>query len=151
MLYNLLFLGFLINTKVVLNLERINPYVIHTGITFKRLNRNIRFDYRSFNDNNNYITTDNSRRDFRQMFPGLNLSDDFRYDDYNTYRKDISIYKKDILLGYTNYSLLEIMDYEKTLHKRYILGIYDCRHYANKLINYCLNKTIPIWDLDSLF
>ena len=41
MLYNLLFLGFLITTKVVLNLERINPYVIHTGITFKRLNRNI--------------------------------------------------------------------------------------------------------------
>ena len=116
MLYNLLFLGFLISTKVVLNLERINPYVIHTGITFKRLTNNIRFDYRSFNDNNNYITTDNSRRNFREMFPGLNLSDDFCYDDYNTYRKDIDIYKKDILLGYTNYSLLEIMNYEKTLH-----------------------------------
>ena len=46
MLYNLLVFGIIFNTKVVLHLEKINPYFIHSGISFRRLNRNIRFDYR---------------------------------------------------------------------------------------------------------
>ena len=153
MLYNLLALGLglILNTKVVLHLEKINPYFIHTGISFKRLNRNIRFDYRSFNDNNNYITNEESRKNFREIFPGLNLPENFNYEEFTIYRKNIDFYKKDIVLGYTKMNLKKIIEFEKTLHNKYIIGIYDCRHYTNKLINYSLNKTIPIWNLNSLF
>ena len=151
MLYNLLLLGFLINTKVTLHLEKINKYFIHTGISFNRLNKNIRFDYRSFNDNNNYITTEYSRKNFTQIFPGLNLSEDFNYQEFNNYRKNIYLYNKDIIVGYTNINLNKIIEFEKTLQKKYILGIYDCRHYTNRLLKYSLNKTIPIWNLNSLF
>ncbi len=151
MLYNLLVFGIIFNTKVVLHLEKINPYFIHSGISFRRLNRNIRFDYRSFNDNNNYITTEESRKNFREIFPGLNLPEDFNYLEFNSYRENIDSYKKDIVIGYTKINLNKIIDFEKTLQKKYILGIYDCRHYTNKLLKYSLNKTIPIWNLNSLF
>ena len=151
MLYNLLVFGIIFNTKVVLHLEKINPYFIHSGISFRRLNKNIRFDYRSFNDNNNYITNEESRKNFRQMFPGLNLPEDFNYEEFNSYRENIDSYKKDIVIGYTKINLNKIIDFEKTLQKKYILGIYDCRHYTNKLLKYSLNKTIPIWNLNSLF
>ena len=43
------------------------------------------------------------------------------------------------------------MVYEKTLHKKYILGIYDCRHYVNKFTDWCLDKPTPVWELYSLW
>ena len=48
------------------------------------------------------------------------------------------------------YSIKEIIEYEKTINKNYILGIYDCRHYVNNLCLWSLNKSIPIWNLDKL-
>lgn len=135
-------------TQVTLHLEQINPYLIHTGISFKRGMKTIRFDYRSFNDNGNYITTRKSRQNFQQIFPDLPLS--LQHPEYQDYQKNIHKFKKDIIWGYTNYSLAEILEYEKLLQRRYIVGIYDCRHYTNKLAIWCLDKSIPIWNLKSL-
>ena len=69
---------------------------------------------------------------------------------YNEYRNNILLYSKEIFLGETNYSLKEIMEYENTLNKFYILGIHDCRHYVNDLTKWTLNMTIPIWNLETL-
>ena len=135
-------------TQVTLHLEQINSHLIHTGISFKSGLKTIRFDYRSFNDNRNYITTPESRQDFQQVFPDLPLS--LQHPEYQDYQKDIQKYKKDIIWGYTNYSLLEILEYEKLLHHRYILGLYDCRHYTNRIMTWSLNKSIPIWNLKLL-
>ena len=43
------------------------------------------------------------------------------------------------------------MIYETVLHKKYILGIYDCRHYVNKFTEWSLDKPTPIWKLNRLW
>ena len=83
------------------------------------------------------------------MFPKI----DARFFDYkglNEFRDNITFFSKEIFLGETNYSLQEIIEYEKNMNKIYILGFYDCRHYVNELTKWCLNFSIPIWNLDSL-
>ena len=57
----------------------------------------------------------------------------------------------DIYWGTTNKSLIEIIEFEKTLNKNYFIGINDCRHYSNKLTKWALNKPTPIWKLNKLF
>lgn len=141
-------LTFFIKTKVILHLEQINPYMIHTGISFHNGFKNIRYDYRSFNDGRSYVTTYKLRQDFNMIFPNLAIKID--YLDYQNYQKNIKKYKKDIFLGYSNYNLDEITNFEKFLHKRYILGFYDCRHYTNHFCIWSLNKSIPIWNLQIL-
>tara|TARA_B100000212_G_C27093368_1_gene413244 strand:- start:352 stop:615 length:264 start_codon:yes stop_codon:yes gene_type:complete len=72
------------------------------------------------------------------------------FDEYKEYRKDITLYSEEIYLGETNYSLEEIINYEKCINKFYFLGIHDCRHYVNDLTRWCLNVSIPIWNLEKL-
>jgi len=148
------FINFIINpTKVYLNLEKPNRFIIHTGITFKNNNKEIRYDFRAFNDDYSYITTEETRKDIAKMFPGLI---DKKYDIFFKYKGLSDIYyiefisTKKLYWGTSNYTIEKIMELEKKLHKKYILGIYDCRHYTNELSKLCLNKCIPIWNLESL-
>jgi len=60
------------------------------------------------------------------------------------------IYSKELYLGTSNYSIDEIIELEKDLNKKYILGLNDCRHYVNNLCILTLNKEIPIWNLEKL-
>ena len=83
------------------------------------------------------------------MFPLID-SKFFDYKGFNEYRTNTTFFSKEIFLGTTNYSLEEIILYEKTINKNYILGFYDCRHYVNELTLWCLNTSIPIWNLDTL-
>ena len=83
------------------------------------------------------------------MFPKI-TPQFFELKKFNEHRQLIEYNSKQIYLGSTNYSLEEIIQYEKTINKKYILGIHDCRHYTNDLTQWCLNYTIPIWDLDSI-
>lgn len=138
-------------TKVYINLEKVNPIITHTGITFINEDENkiIRYDFRAFNNNDDYITTQESRKNVTLMFPNIN-SKFLDLKGFNEFRDDILLYSDNILLGTTNYSIQEIIDYEKTINKKYILGIYDCRHYVNKLCLWTLNISIPIWNLDKL-
>ena len=138
-------------TTVYINLEKVNPVITHTGITFKNEieNKIIRYDFRAFNKNNNYNTTDESRKNVTLMFPNIN-SKFLDLKGFNEFRDDILLYSNSILFGETNYSIEEIIEYEKTINKNYILGIYDCRHYVNNLCLWSLNLSIPIWNLDKL-
>ncbi len=146
--YNFL-LAFLITTKVYINIEKPNSLVTHTGITFENNDEKIRYDFRAFNNNDDYMTTEESRKNITLMFPKIDARF-FDYKGFNEYRTNITFFSKEILLGTTNYSIEEIINYEKTMNKNYILGFYDCRHYVNELTLWCLNTSIPIWNLDSL-
>ena len=148
MLLNYFFLNFLTNpSRVYLNIEKSSDKIIHTGVTFRNYFREIRFDYRAFNDNNNYITTAKSRKNISEMFPNLNIKVITSKGLGNELKL---IYKKELFWGTSNYSINDIKKLEKKLHKRYILGFYDCRHYTDQLCKLTINKGIPIWDLKSL-
>ncbi len=144
-----IFLGLIIPTKVYINIEKPNPIITHAGITFENNNERIRYDFRAFNNDDNYMTTEESRKNVTQMFPLID-SKFFDFMGFNEFRKNITFFSKEIFLGTTNYSLEEIILYEKTINKNYILGFYDCRHYVNELTLWCLNTSIPIWNLDTL-
>ena len=158
--------SFLINknfVNVYINIEKVNKYLIHSGITFEDINNNerIRYDFRAFNDNYEYITTDESRKNVTLMFPNLDnnflylkdlnkLNNENNENDENDEKNEMFLTSKEIFWGTTNYSLQDIKDFEKTLHKKYIIGLYDCRHYVNEFSLWTLNKSAPIWDLHKL-
>ena len=147
-LFNIFF-ALILPTKVFINLEKPNSLITHTGITFRNKDREIRYDFRAFNNNDNYQTTLESRRNITAMFPKIDTKF-LEYKGFNEFREDIDLFSKEVFLGETNYSLEEIINFEKTINKNYILGIYDCRHYVNELSEWCLNSSIPIWNLDKL-
>lgn len=141
-------INFVINpTKIYLNLEKPNDKIIHAAITLRNNYEEVRFDFRAFNDNRDYMTTIESRKNISRMFPGI----DRKFLEYKGLSEELQfLYTKELYWGTSNYSIDEIMKLEKNLHKKYILGIYDCRHYADELCKLTLNKGIPIWDLKSL-
>jgi len=140
-------INFVINpTKIYLNLEKPNDKIIHAAVTLRNNFEEVRFDFRAFNDNRDYMTTIESRKNISCMFPGI----DRKFLEYKGLSELQFLYTKELYWGTSNYSIDEIMKLEKSLHKKYILGIYDCRHYANKLCKLTLNKGIPIWNLKSL-
>lgn len=143
-------LGLIVPTKVYINIEKPNAIITHTGITFENNNNKIRYDFRAFNNNNDYVTTEETRKNVTLMFPKIDPKF-FNYKGFNEYRDNITFFSKEILLGETHYSLKEIIIYEKTINKNYILGLYDCRHYVNELTLWCLNTSIPIWNLKYLY
>ena len=81
------------------------------------------------------------------MFPGINK----KFIDYKGFDRNMKfLYTKELYWGTSNYTIDEIIILEKKLHKKYILGFYDCRHYADELCKLTLNKRIPISNLKSL-
>lgn len=146
------------NKKVILHLEKFNEKynLLHIGITFINYNKYLRYDFRAFNNGKSSITNNINRNDARYIFPDLvtyfNNFDDI-YKEYNTLlNNDIeNRYSKNIYWGITNKTFCEIIAYEKNLNKKYILGVYDCRHYVNNFTNWALDKPTPIWELYKLW
>ena len=132
-------------TVVTIHLERFNEKynLLHIGITLDNKLRKVRLDYRPFNDNNDYDTSNINRLDPRELFPNTNLLDDLEMSD--------EMEKKDIIWGISNKTLSEILEYEQTLHQKYILGFYDCRHYVNLLTQWALDKPTPVWNLHKIW
>lgn len=144
--------------RVYVHLEQFNQKhnLFHIGISFNSEFRNIRFDYRSFNDDYSYITTNKNRHNLQLMFPRLNIPEEYEDQEFKTYRELLldntnNRYRKDILWGFTNKTFDEILTYEKNLHKKYIIGIYDCRHYVHEFTDWSLNKPTPVWTLYKLW
>jgi len=144
--------------EVILHLEKFNQKynLLHIGISFRNYDRNLRYDFRAFNEDRTCITTDINRRDIRLLFPDLNLPETYDDSFYKEYTDCIESdlnnkYSKDILWGVTNKTFDEIIDFEKTINKKYKLGIYDCRHYVNHFTNWCLDAPSPIWKLHKLW
>ena len=132
-------------TKVFIHVERFNKRynLFHVGISFVSLHRTVRYDFRSFNDDGSYITThEEDSQHIEELFE--NESSILK----NFIDNSSDIYSKDYLWGETNKDLGEIISFEeKNLHKKYILGIYDCRHYVRNLTLWSCNNPTPIWKL----
>jgi hypothetical protein len=145
-------------TQVHLHLERFNEdfNLYHIGISFKNNNSLLRYDYRPFcepnkcefktinNDVNNAININTNGAVVSNK--QLTFVDKL----YRFYIPE-NVPNKTIYWGETSKSLEEVEQFEKTLPKKYILGINDCRHYVNRISLWALNKRTPIWSLEKLW
>ena len=154
-----LFLGQDEKTKVSLHLERFNEKynLLHIGISFSRNNKNLRYDFRPHCEKTGYLTTNMDRQDIRNIFPEIDNNDNNEFiDQYKRYSDAIifdteEICSKDIFWGFTNYTFDEIIEFEKTLHRKYRIGIYDCRHYVSHFTKWSLDKPTPVWTLHRIW
>ena len=142
-------------TQVNLHLERFNEdfNLYHIGISFKNNNSVLRYDYRPFCEPNKCefktITNDvinNAENSVKVLSKQVTLIDKL----YRFYIPE-NVPNKTIYWGETSKSLEEVEQFEKTLPKKYILGINDCRHYVNRISLWALNKRTPIWSLEKLW
>lgn len=59
--------------------------------------------------------------------------------------------EKTIFWDYSNKTLSSIIEYESSLEYKYILGLYDCRHYVRNLSLWATNNPAPVWNLYKLY
>ena len=149
-------------TQVHLHLEKFNNELnlYHIGISFTNEDTIIRYDYRPFCEpskcefktvnsvNSVSVATDVSVA--TSVSPVLNKELRFIDKIYKFYIPE-TLANKTIYWGETSKTLTEVVEFEKTMQKKYILGINDCRHYVNRFSRWALNKRTPIWKLDKLW
>jgi hypothetical protein len=147
-------------TQVNLHLERFNSdfNLYHIGISFKNNNSVLRYDYRPFCEPNkcefktlrynNNNDNDNNDNTINVIVSNKQLT--FVDKLYRFYIPE-NVPNKTIYWGETTKTLEEVEQFEKTLQKKYILGINDCRHYVNRISLWALNKRTPIWSLEKLW
>ena len=153
----LLNLAFTLAKNVVLHLEKIPGGITHTGISFKTPVRTVRYDFRAFNENNTCITThirNGKHKNLKKLYPNIYMpvfNKQMTHIIENFFRNDPYVIKKDVVLGSTKKTFQEIENYSNNLNKKYIFGIYDCRHYVDRMSTFCDTGCIPIWNLKSYF
>jgi hypothetical protein len=138
-------------TQVHLHLEKFNNEfnLYHIGISFKNDDTIIRYDYRPFCEPS--ICEYKTINSVSTTSTGL-VNKEVRFIDklYRFYIPE-NVPNKTIYWGETSKTLTEVVEFEKTMQKKYILGINDCRHYVNRFSRWALNKRTPIWKLDKLW
>ena len=146
-------------TKTYLHLEKFNERynLLHIGVSFINGNKCARFDFRQSEEQISFMTyTNNPLNTFYIQL--LNRQYPFRQNpeiypsrlvDYD--RSGEKFETIDIYWGISNKTLKEIIEFEKTLNKKYVLGFNDCRHYSRSLTTWALDKPTPIWRLSKLF
>jgi len=141
-------------TQVHLHLEKFNNELnlYHIGISFKNEDTVLRYDYRPFCEPSicEFKTINSISTTSTSIGPVLNKELRFIDKLYNFYIPE-TLANKTIYWGETSKTLDEVVEFEKTLQKKYILGINDCRHYVNRFSRWALNKRTPIWKLDKLW
>jgi len=138
-------------TQVHLHLEKFNNELnlYHIGISFKNDDTILRYDYRPFCEPS--ICEYKTINSISTTSTGL-VNKEVRFIDklYRFYIPE-NVPNKTIYWGETSKTLDEVVEFEKTMQKKYILGINDCRHYVNRFSRWALNKRTPIWSLDKLW
>ena len=149
-------------TQVHLHLEKFNNELnlYHIGISFKSEDTTLRYDYRPFCEPSicefktiNSVTDVSVATDVSiatSVSPVLNKELRFIDKLYRFYIPE-NVPNRTIYWGETSKTLTEVVEFEKTMQKKYILGINDCRHYVNRFSRWALNKRTPIWKLDKLW
>ena len=147
-----IFLNIVVFPKtVILHLEKIPNGITHVGVSFETPYKVARYDFRVFNENNTCMSTNLNKKDLRVYYPNI-------YD--NRFNKKVRIFLEDflsqepktinydIVVGKTYKTFNEIETYSNKINKKYILGLYDCRHYTNRLIKWAGLSSIPIWNIN---
>jgi hypothetical protein len=122
-------------TDVYIHIEKLYTKlpIYHIGISFFNGYKTVRYDYRPFNENGNYITINK------------------KYND--TFKNNI-IYSKTLYWCQIGYSLKYIDKCQSEIvnvYPKYKLGINDCRHYVYRLSLKTTNKPTPIWKVYKLW
>lgn len=138
--------------RVILHVERFGKRhsLLHTAISFQGPLETRRFDFRMGDVNGTYLTTAEQRSDLRALIPGMHIPES-EIEAYADFRHEIDSSAKQMVWGETDRSWGEIMAFEQTLCHRYILGIYDCRHYVNAFSRWSTGTGTPIWRLHLLY
>tara|TARA_B100000676_G_scaffold313165_2_gene391912 strand:- start:1643 stop:2134 length:492 start_codon:yes stop_codon:yes gene_type:complete len=149
--------SFTMMKRVYLHMEKFHEplNLLHTGVSFSdNFGKNVRYDFRPFGSGSTYETSASDRVDFERLFPIAAtqefLTQDF-CDDFRRYRKELDT--KTILWGVTNKTWKEIGEFELEYlcARKYILGIYDCRHYTREFTLWSCNNATPVWNLNALW
>ena len=158
MIFYLLSLAFnVISKNVILHLEKIPGGITHTGISFKTPIKRVRYDFRAFNENNTCMTpniNNKNGKNLKKIYPNLytlEFNEQMRHILENFFRNEPYVIKKDVILGSTEKTFQEIETYSNFINKKYLFGLYDCRHYVDKMSIFCATGNIPIWNLNSYF
>ena len=124
--------------------------LLHIGVSFNDLYGTMRFDFRPNNDGKSYVTTSKQNIDMT-LFPTYNI-DDYENEEFASYREERHIETRLIHWGKTSKSWEDILSFEKCdLCQRYVIGVYDCRHYVNRFTDWSTGKGTPIWSLHKLW
>ena len=145
-------LSFTLTKNVYLHLEKFNGqlHLLHTGVSFSNGWKTVRYDFRPFTSEGSYETSSRDRFDTRVLFPELALPQRV-HDEFREHRGDME--SKTILWGKTTKTWKEISDFELDVlcRKRYVIGVYDCRHYARDFTGWSCHRQTPVWDLDAVW
>ena len=125
--------------------------LLHVGISFHDMYGSIRFDFRPNNDGRSYVTTAKHRMNVNALFSNYNI-EDYQDREFAEYRENRHIETRLIHWGSTIKTWEDIMSFEKhDLCQRYVLGVYDCRHYVNRFTAWSTENATPIWSLHKLW
>tara|TARA_B100002051_G_C16336126_1_gene439321 strand:+ start:141 stop:620 length:480 start_codon:yes stop_codon:yes gene_type:complete len=133
--------------KVFLHLERFSRRhnLLHAAISFEDdlpFGEVRRFDFRPYCSEPTYWMEDTEEHQARWP-PELIIDDP---------GEGPALASKTIHWGVTNRTWKEIMQFEnERLCQRYVLGLYDCRHYVSRFAEYATGVPTPIWRLRDLF
>tara|TARA_B100000035_G_C21036194_1_gene571112 strand:- start:1632 stop:2105 length:474 start_codon:yes stop_codon:yes gene_type:complete len=148
-------IAFLVVPKTVtLHLEKIPDGITHTGVSFSTPFKTRRYDFRAFNENCTCMTTGLDRSDPKIIFPNIyNEGFDVKTKEYleDFFSQKPEIIARDVNLGTTLKTFEEIEIYSNEINKKYIFGVYDCRHYVDKMTLWAGVGHIPIWRLNKYF
>lgn len=140
--------------RVYLHIEEFNTRynLLHIGISFENDYKRIRYDFKEVSPDGDYITYSKIHL-FETIYP--EYENDYIPEIYDIlhkrYVKNKNIETMKLYWGITNYTFDEIHEYENSLHRKYRLGLYDCRHYTRQFTKWAVSKPSPVWKLHKLF
>lgn len=119
--------------------------LLHVGISFHDRYGRMRFDFRPNINDKSYMTSASDIKSSRIWIP------DYKDEDFFAYRENRHIETRSIKWGSTQQDWDDILHFEKELSQRYLLGVYDCRHYVHHFTTWSTGKGTPIWSLHKLW
>ncbi len=139
---------------VILHLEKIPGGITHTAISFKTCYKTARYDFRVFNENNSCMTSNLDNGDIQNIYPNMyNQGFNSRLRGFLEafFSRENKVITYQINLGKTYKTFNEIEKFSNKINRKYIFGIYDCRHYTNRFTTWAGLGRIPIWNLKKFF
>jgi len=124
--------------------------LLHVGVSFENDYKLLRYDFKPGTDD--YITFSKIKyirwpqNTYRTKYIPETL--DILRSSYITNTETRNVI---IDWGVTNYTFREIEEYEKQLHDKYRLCIYDCRHYVRRFTAWATGYPTPVWKLNRLW
>lgn len=128
--------------------------LLHVGVSFHDVYGSMRFDFRPNNKGKSYLTTTATTQiiDMGSLFLHTYPVAEYVDKEFAEYRANRRIETRSIYWGKTLKSWDNILSFEKyDLSQRYVIGVYDCRHYVKRFTYWSTGKGTPVWSLHRLW